>query len=321
MFSPATAMDVAQLLISFTVIWIGSGVLVRAVDRLSKLLRFSRFTLSLFLLGTATSFPEIAVLTNSYLLQQPEVAMGNLIGGQVFLLFLVIPLLALITRGLRLKIEMQGKLLLLILAVIAAPMMTLIDGRVQLWEGAVTLALYGVFVVTFSREMTMMEKVSRSLQKPKSVNVWSELAKVALSVAVLFAATQLAIRGVTDLSAHLHLHPFLVSMIIMALGTNVPEFSLAVRAALSGKRDIILGDYIGSATINTLLWAVLSITAQGTIVLSSTVVPMIILLALGLLTFWWFCRTQKKMSMREGLILMAFYLGFLAMTAWLIPAR
>lgn len=317
MFSPATVTDFVQLLVSFVAIWIGSGVLIKAVEKLSKLLRFSQFTLSLFLLGTATSFPEIAVMINSLLLKQPEVSMGNLVGGQIFLLFLVIPLLAIITRGIKLHVEMQGKFLILILAVVAAPLLTLLDGKVEVGEGIVTLFLYGVFVVTFSKKMTMMERIGKKLQKPVKVNAWSELLKVAIGIVVLFVATQLSIKGVTGLSTHLHLHPFLVSMVIMAFGTNLPEFSLAVRAALSGKRDIVLGDYIGSATMNTLLWSILSITAQGTIILSRPVIPMLILIGVGLVFFWWFCRTKKQLSVKEGLVLFTVYAGFLAMTAWL----
>jgi len=316
MLPSSTLIESAQLLVSFVTIWIGSGVLIRAVERLSKLLRFSQFTLSLFLLGTATSFPEIAVLINAYLLKAPEVAMGNLIGGQVFLLFLVIPLLAIITRGLRLQTEMQGKFLLLILAVLAAPLLTLIDGKVHLGEGIVTLFLYGAFVITFSRKMTVAEKIKKTF-RPSNINPWVELGKVAASVTVLFLATQLSIRGVSGLSQHLNLHPFLVSMVVMAFGTNLPEFSLVVRAALAGKRDIVLGDFVGSATMNTFLWALLSISMRGTIVLSSSVVPMIILITLGFVVFWWFCHTNKKLSVREGLILFSVYAGFLALTALL----
>jgi len=317
MFSTTTLVDISQLIVSFVIIWIAAGVLIRSVEKLSKLLRFSQFMLSLFLLGTATSFPEIAVLINSLILKQPEVSMGNLVGGQIFLLFLIIPLLAIVTRGMKLLKEMQGRLLILILAVIAAPLLTLIDGRVQVGEGVLTLSLYLIFVVIFSRKMTVLERIKKKFVPPKNMNVWAELARVATCVIVLFAATQLAIRGVTGLSVHLQLHPFLVSMVIMSLGTNLPEFSLVMRAAMRNKRDIALGNYIGSATMNTLLWAILSIVARGNITLSSSVTPMIMLIAVGLIVFWWFCRTQKQLNVKEGIILISVYVAFLVMTYWL----
>lgn len=310
-------LDIAQLLVAFVIIWAGAGILIGGVEKLSKLLRISQFSLSLFLLGTATSFPEIAVLANSLVLRQPEVAMGNLIGGQVFLLFAVIPLLAIITRGLKLQAQMQKKFLLLIIAVIAAPLVTLLDGKVDVGEAVGAFVLYAVFVITFWRKMTVMEKITKTLIRPPKINPVLELAKVLGGVVILLLATQLAIRGVTNISLHLALHPFLVSMIIMALGTNMPEFSLAVRGALSGKRDIALGDYIGSATMNTLLWAVLSIASRGTIYLSQPVLPMIAIVSIGLFVFWWFCRSQKKLSIGEGLALITIYAAFLGVTAWL----
>ncbi|MBW7955529.1 hypothetical protein H3C66_02245 [Patescibacteria group bacterium] len=309
--------DVSQLLIAFLVIWLGAGLLLNSIEKLSKLLHLSQFTLSLFLLGTATSFPEIAVLVNALILKEPEVAMGNLIGGQVFLLFAVIPLLAIITRGLRLQAQMQGKLLLLIISVVAVPLVTLMDGKVQTWEGFLTLVLYGTFVITFSRKMTALERITKKLIRPPQINPVLEIGKVLGGVVILLLATQLAIRGVTNISAHYALHPFLVSMIVMALGTNLPEFSLAVRGALSGKRDIVLGDYIGSATMNTLLWAVLVFASPGTIYMTQTVLPMIFVIVTGLLLFWYFCRTHKKLSIGEGLILILVYAAFLGVTTWM----
>lgn len=309
--------DLAQLLVAFVVIWAGAGLLIGSVEKLSKFLRISQFTLSLFLLGTATSFPEIAVLVNSLVLQQPEISMGNLVGGQVFLLFAVVPLLAIISKGIRLQVQMQKKMLLLIIAVVAAPLVTILDGRVGTGEGLLTLVLYAIFVLIFWRKMTVMERITKTITRPPKVSPLLEFAKVLGGVIILLGATQLAIRGVTSLSTHLSLHPFLVSMVVMALGTNLPEFSLAVRGALSGKRDIVLGDYIGSATMNTFLWAVLVLATRETIYMSQTVLPMIGVVGVGLFLFWWFCRSQKKLSISEGLILFSVYLAFLGVTAWL----
>ncbi|MBW7944195.1 hypothetical protein H3C70_02250 [Patescibacteria group bacterium] len=309
--------DILFLGASFVVVWLGAGVLLGAIEKLSKSLRISQFTLSLFLLGTATSFPEIAVLMNSLVLQQPEVSMGNLIGGQIFLVFLVVPFLAIISKGIRLQSQMQGGFLILILATLAAPLLTLLDGRVQLGEGILTLFLYLTFVVIFSKKMTLMERITRVIKNHTKMNPLVEISKVLVSVIVLFLATQVSIRSVSSLSEHLHLHPFLVSMVIMALGTNLPEFSLAVRAALSGKREIVLGDYVGSATMNTLLWSVLVLATQGTIFVTQPLIPIIVLLAVGFVIFWWFCRTKHRLSVKEGMILVSVYVAFLAMTTWL----
>lgn len=309
--------DILFLGVSFVVVWLGAGVLLGAIEKLSKSLRISQFTLSLFLLGTATSFPEIAVLMNSLVLQRPEVSMGNLIGGQIFLVFLVIPFLAIVSKGIRLQTQMQGGFLILILATLAAPLLTLLDGRVQLGEGILTLFLYLTFAVIFSKKMTLMERITRVIKNHTKMNPLVEISKVLVSVIVLFLATQVSIRSVSSLSEHLHLHPFLVSMVIMALGTNLPEFSLAVRAALSGKRDIVLGDYVGSATMNTLLWSVLVLATQGTIFVAQPLIPIIVLLAVGFVIFWWFCRTKHRLSVKEGMILASVYVAFLAMTTWL----
>lgn len=309
--------DILFLGASFVVVWLGAGVLLGAIEKLSKSLRISQFTLSLFLLGTATSFPEIAVLMNSLVLQQPEVSMGNLIGGQIFLVFLVVPFLAIISKGIRLQSQMQGGFLILILATLAAPLLTLLDGRVQLGEGILTLFLYLTFVVIFSKKMTLMERITRVIKNHTKMNPLVEISKVLVSVIVLFLATQVSIRSVSSLSEHLHLHPFLVSMVIMALGTNLPEFSLAVRAALSGKREIVLGDYVGSATMNTLLWSVLVLATQGTIFVTQPLIPIIVLLAVGFVIFWWFCRTKHRLSVKEGMILVSVYVAFLVMTTWL----
>lgn len=321
--NPVVTTDLLQLLIAFTLIWVGAGVLIGAIEKLSRLLRLSQFTLSLFLLGTATSFPEIAVMVNSLVLGQPEVSMGNLVGGQVFLFFLVIPILAVITRGLRFQVQMQGKLLLLVMAVVAAPLLTLLDGQVLVWEAMASLLLYGFFAVTFASGMRTAAATASPVSTSKKPTrmfsptqpIW-ELAKVFLGVLVLLGASQLAIRGVTSLSLHLQLHPFLVSLVAMALGTNLPEFSLAVRGVLSGKKAIALGDYIGSATFNTLIWALLVLITRGSVSVSQPIWPLILVIGTGLVLFWKFCHSQKKLTLWEALGLVGIYVSFLGVTAW-----
>lgn len=309
--------DFLILILSFLAIWLSAGVAINAVESFAGRFHLSKFALSLFVLGTVTSLPEIAVTINAIALQVPQVAVGNLIGGQMYILFLVVPLLAVLSRGLHLKIQMQGTSLALILLVVLAPMLAFFDQRLNIGEALVILAIYIVFVLNFARSSTVVEDVVRRFTHPEKSPLWWELIKIIGAVIVLLIASNVAVKGIVDLSNALNVPRFLVSLLILPLGTNLPELTLAVKAVVYGKKDVALGNFIGSIAFNSLLLFFLVIAYGSDIVVGQNIAPLIVFFIVGLFTFWFFCRSNTYLSVKEGVVLLLFFAGFVSLAAWL----
>src|SRR3990167_8364166 len=108
---------------SFVGIWIGAGLAIRAVEKISKNLNLSSFAVSFLILGAFTSISELSVGINSVLDKDPEIYVGNLIGASLVLFMLIIPLLAITSRAVHVNNELRGRNLIMSLIVVATPVL------------------------------------------------------------------------------------------------------------------------------------------------------------------------------------------------------
>src|SRR3989344_2032781 len=91
--------------LSFIGIWIGSGLAIGSVERLSKILRVSSFAVSFLVLGLFTSMGELSVGVNAVLENDPEIYVGTLIGASIVIFTLIIPLLAITGNKIKISTE------------------------------------------------------------------------------------------------------------------------------------------------------------------------------------------------------------------------
>ncbi len=98
----------------------------------------------------------------------------------------------------------------------------------------------------------------------------------------------------------------------LSLGTNLPEFSLAIRAIISGKKDVAFGDYVGSAAANTLLFGIFTILNTGEVVTVNNFFRTFLIMVLGLGMFFVFSRSKHDITQKEGFVLLVLYGVFVA---------
>lgn len=281
-----------------------------SVDRLAHKLNLSSFVVSFFLLGILTSVPEISVGVNSLIDKKPEIFVGNLIGGIVVIFLLIIPLLALLGDGVKLVHQLEKDNLIFALVVIAAPSMFALDGTISLAEGLFSILLYADLVYIVEKRKGLLERIKDNLVHNKN-HIVNDLIKIVLGVGTVFVASRYIVDETIYFSNLFQVSPFLISLIVVSLGTNLPELSLVIRALLLKKKEVALGDYLGSAAANTVIFGGL-ILANG----ASTVVPnhflqTFIFIVGGLLIFYIFSRSKNDISREEGLVLLLGYLLFL----------
>jgi len=109
----------------------------------------------------------------------------------------------------------------------------------------------------------------------------------------------------------LRISPFVISLIVLSLGTNLPELSLAIKSVVSRKKEVAFGDYVGSAAANTSLMGGLTLLNGGEVtVVNHFIRPFIFALG-GLMLFFFFSRSRNNISRQEGLILLLVYIIFL----------
>lgn len=297
-------------LVSFVLIWVGAGAVVSAVSQLAKSWKLPVFIVSFFVLGILTSLPEMAIGTTAILNDDPVIMAGNLLGGVIVMFLGIIPLLAIAGNGVKMPSHLDKKQLIITLLVVVAPAFLTADQKLERWEATFLILLYLSLFVFFSFKLAFWQKVSKGLSL-KRLKVHHLLVKIVLGVITLLIASNQIVNSTLFFADLWAISPFFVSLIVVAIGTNMPEISIMLRSVISGKKDVALADYLGSASANTLLLGIFTLMHGQTVQLPNHFFQRFSFLALGLILFFVFARSKNTLSRREGLVLFSLYVGFI----------
>ncbi|MFZ5391687.1 MAG: sodium:calcium antiporter [Patescibacteria group bacterium] len=295
--------------LSFVAIWLGSGLAIKSVEKISRSLRASAFVVSFFVLGLFTSVGELSVGVNSLIEGDPEILIGNLIGASIVIFLLLVPLLALVGNSIRINQEFRGRNLSSSLLVIVLPVLLVMDGKVDRIDGLVAMVFYGFLLLTMRSGKKLIDKIKK-VKFEAGTRLGKELLKIVFGVAIIFLGSKYLVEQTLYFSELLKISPFVIGLLLLALGTNIPELSLVVRTAFGSNRQVVFGDYIGSAAFNSFLFGLLVFINGQTIFLAKSYLVSLLCLLVGLLLFFVFARTKNILSRKEALLLLFLYLLF-----------
>lgn len=301
--------------IAFIGLWYGSGLIVDSMKRLARKIRIPPFAFSFFVLGFLTSIPEISVGLNALSQDRPEIFVGNLLGSVIVLFLLVIPLLAVLSGGVKVRKHLQDRDLLVTLGIIAVPALFALDRTITNLEGFVLVALYVTLFYIIRVKRGVLGRVEHMLAAEQKDWRHSTLFKLAAGVTVVFFTSRFIVEETIELSRAYGLSTFIVSLLVLSIGTNLPEIGLALRSLTAKAEDIALGDYLGSAAANTLIFGVFTLINNGEVVTERYFTVTFVIIFVSLLAFYAMTRGKNWLTRKEGLILLVCYAVFVVYEA------
>lgn len=293
--------------LAFVLLWIGSGLAVKTITSISHSLKMSSFFVSFFVLGLFTSITEITVGINSLVDGEPEIFVGNLLGSSVFVFIFIIPLLAIIGDGIRLNHSFRFKDLVSATIVVGFPALLTLDNRIGLIDAVICIVVYGYFVFMLERESGLIDKILHIDITQKTLIL--SFFKIVAAIAMVFAASNILVKQTPKLGELMGISPFIISVLLISVGTSIPEISIAIRSVLSKNKDIAFGNYVGSATLNTLEMGILSMFGKDRVPAIGSNYSVLSFIA-GLTLFVHFVRSKNEISKSEGLLLFGCYVLF-----------
>lgn len=301
-------------ILAFVGLWYGSGLIVEAVKRLAKRLNIPSFAFSFFVLGTLTSIPELAVGINAISENKPEIFVGTYLGGVVVTFLLVIPVMAIMYKRVHVRKHLSGGNLLVVLGIIAAPAILTLDQTITNPEGFIMIVLYITLFYIVKTRNNMLQRVGRMVQKAtKHHDVKQNMAlRLVIGVALVFMCSRFVVAQTIYFSEAFSVSAFVLSLLALSLGTNLPEIALAFRSLTSKAEDVAIGDYIGSAAANTLLFGIFTLINNGEVITGkSFFIPWLFIVA-SLMAFFFMTRGKSDLTRKEGYFLVSMYLLFIA---------
>ncbi len=291
---------------SFVMLWTGAGIAVGAISKIASSLRISSFFVSFFLLGLFTSITEIMVGINATIDRQPEIFAGNLIGSSVVVFLFVVPLLAILGNGVSLNHTFKYRDLVLAATVVSLPAILTLDGRISTVDALICIVTYFYFLYSQAKNSQALDRLSAGISRRTAVYC---LAKLLVAVFIVFFASNILVDQTKIIASSLGVPAFIISLLVISLGTNIPEISIAARAVLSRKKGVAFGNYVGSASLNTLEMGTLSLFSNRPILAQGSSYS-IIAFIVGLLIFLSFGKSRSDISRQEGMVLLLCYLTF-----------
>lgn len=294
---------------SATVLAYSSVLLVNTLTKIAVKLRISEFLVGFLLVAVGSSLPELLVGIVAATEREPLLSLGNVIGSNIVNLTIVLGIPALVAGGIRIRSQVRNREIFYMNVFAIAPLLLLLDGVLSRAEGILLLLLFAFYLYNLVLRSTAYTKVMKDHKS--RVSLPKQLLLFIAGLVILLVSAEVLIRSGTTLATTLGIPTILIGLFALALGTSLPELSFNISAAVKRQGEILMGDTLGSIVSNaTLVLGITAIihpiTADGTtlLLISSAV------LVLSLLIFTNFVRSQYKVSVKEGLILIFGYLIF-----------
>ncbi|MHA3887024.1 calcium/sodium antiporter [Pseudomonas sp. JL972] len=319
-----TLMTFVYLFAGLVLLVAGAELLVRGAARLAAQFGISPLIIGLTVVAFGTSTPEMAVSVQSAVADQGDIAVGNVIGSNIFNVLFILGLSALITPMLVSRQLIRFDVPIMIGASLLAWFLAMDEqyGRLDgvLLFGAV-LSYTGFLIVSslksrnnenqeFEDEYGLHEPAGRfaSLR---------HLLFIAIGLVLLVQGSGLLVDAAVTLAKALGLSELVIGLTIIAAGTSLPEVATSVIAAIKGERDIAVGNVVGSNIFNLLaVLGLASLVSPTAISVSSNAIafdfPVMIAVAAACLPIFFAGYCIRRW---EGALFFAYYVIY---TTWLI---
>jgi len=302
-------------LFSCFLLTLSSKWLVGSLSRIALFLKLKEFVVGFFVMAFAASLPNLFVGLTAALNKIPELSFGDVIGGNIVDLTLVIGLAALLSRrGLSAQSQtVQGSSIFTIFIGVL-PLFLISDHYLSRLDGVLLILSYFVYIFwLFSKKDRFTKIYDHSTELLNSKMFIKDLFFLILSLVLLLVGAKGIVNSASVFSAVLNLPIGLIGLFIVGLGNCLPETFFSIQAAKKGQDWMILGDLMGGVVMTaTLVLGTVALITPINIVDFSPFAIARIFLIISALFFLFFVRTGRKITKKEALFLLLIYIAFIA---------
>ena len=311
-------MNYILLLVGFALLIKGADIFVDGASSIAKKLGIPPVIVGLTIVSIGTSAPELAVSLISALKGSNEIAIGNVIGSNLFNALMVLGITTIVLPIIIVKKKVKSDFLINLFVTILLFILTFdtLFGAsrniISRFDGLILICIciaYIIFLIIKARRTDMPEPSDEE----KNINVLIKILLIIIGAVGIVAGGQLVVNSATSIATSLGMSEKLVGLTIVAMGTSLPELVTSVVAALKGENDIALGNVLGSNIFNILLILGASSLISPIVVESSLMIDFLYLIAITIIMFIMIFankKEEKKLSRVEGVFLVALYIGY-----------
>ena len=312
--------EVLLLILGFALLIKGADVFVDAGVEIAKIFKIPSVIIGLTVVALGTSAPEMVVSITASVRGSNALAIGNVVGSNVVNLLLVVGLCAMM-KSMRVKThEIAKDFWFSILAAVLLLGLKLLNGETIPRVGAATLLLiFTVYMIILIRQTlknrndNIFENECKNSKKQKPLPVVVLFA--VFGCAAIVGGGQLTVDSAVKIAASMGMSERMIGLTIVAIGTSLPELVTSLMALKKGETDIALGNVIGSNIFNILLvlgvaGVISPLSFDDALIFDTSV------LIAGSLVVLLFSYTGKRISRKEGAVMVLMYAVYTAFILW-----
>lgn len=290
------------------VLW-GADRLTDGAVAIAERMHISQMVIGLTIVAMGTSMPEFFVSFMSALKDTPDMAVGNVVGSNIFNTLLIVGCAALVTPIMILPATVKKDIPFAMVASVALLLMCL-DGNISRIDAVVLLGLFAVFMyITLKgakENEQPMQQTSAKGGKPFMSVVW-----IFVGLVCLVFGSNLFVDAATVIARQLGVSDALIGLTIIAGGTSFPELATSVVAARKGQSGIAIGNVLGSNVFNILL--ILGVTGvMSPMTLQGITTVDLTMLVVSMVMLWLFSFTKYTLARWEGALLTIVFIGYMS---------
>ncbi len=302
-------MSYVLLLVGFVLLIKGADYFVEGSSSVAKLLKVPSIIIGLTIVAMGTSAPEAAVSITAGLNGSNAIALGNVVGSNIFNLLMVLGLCAVVNpvpveksfikRDFPMTIG--ASILLLIFAITGS-----VVGRI---EGAIMLVLFAGFILLMVRSALQGRAEAGEEEEIKVLSPLMSFIYIVGGLVAVVIGGDMVVDSATTIAQTLGLSENFIALTIVAMGTSLPELVTSLVASKKGECGLAVGNVVGSNLFNILLvlgmstaLSPISVGMENIIDISASIVAHFIMLA--------FCMSGKNIKRSEGIIAVLVYAAY-----------
>lgn len=301
-------MEYLLLILGFVLLIKGADAFVEGSSNIAKFFKIPTVIIGLTLVAFGTSAPEAAVSVTAALNNSSDMSISNVIGSNLFNLFVILGFIALFKVVKAEKNVIQKDFIISIFSIIVLLLIMLIYyvfssnlmlGRIG---GLILLFFMGMYLISMLKSVNKEDKVIET----KKFEI-KDIIYVVLGLSAVILGGQLTVNNATIIAKNFGMSERLIGLTIVAIGTSLPELCTSLVALFKGENDIAVGNVIGSNIFNVLFILGIGSVIRPMMLNIESLIDIMILLV-GCIASYFFCFKNFKVRRKEGIGLLLFYI-------------
>ena len=293
------------------VLW-GADRLTDGAVAIAEKLNMPQIVIGLTVVALGTSMPELCVSLVSALKGTADLAVGNVVGSNIYNALLIVGAAAVVSPMTILTSTVKKDIPFALFASILLMGMCYLGGDISRIEAIVLFILFLVFMY-----YTVLGAKGSHAEEPSIKKNYTGIKAtlyILLGLACLIAGSNFFVNGATEIAQLLGVSEAVIGLTIVAGGTSLPELATSVVSAYKGQSGIAIGNVLGSNVFNILM--ILGITgAISPLQIEGITFVDYGVMAISMLLLWCFSYTKFKIERWEGFLLLAVFFAYIG---WLI---